>query len=369
MGYYSTVNSKFSHALVKANVSVSRQTKQINWSITLFTLAFIDAAIVLAFEGYVFGKFEAHLNSDIDADQRAYTVAIPTYLALFVFAEVYQLFLCYDALRCENTIQCIGIALFNTAMLVYAGIQYDQLDRATRTLSSQLVGASEDNYVLDPSAWGDIQGFLIAIMAVIGVMGFLMCYVMFKLYGIFGWSIYQHIGADIRMKRRYLCYQIYITLLKFDFFFFVGFTIQFCVIVLARKDVEFGLTIAVIPLTLLVFALATVAVRQENEIGVAAVFFIFLSGMAYFLFKLVRMYQPSQSWKYIAARKSLTAFAVITLVLIVVTTVNLIICALNFNKGLKQSLADERHSWLWHRREHEMIQMSTPPTKRRFSLD
>jgi len=48
------------------------------------------------------------------------------------------------------------------------------------------------------------------------------------------------------------------------------------------------------------------------------------------------MYQPSQAWKYISGRRPLTTFAVITLILIVCTIINAIVCTLNFNKGLKE---------------------------------
>lgn len=57
--------------------------------------------------------------------------------------------------------------------------------------------------------------------------------------------------------------------------------------------------------------------------------------MAYFLFKLVRMYQPGRYKEYLPARRSLTFFAVITLLLIVLTIINACVCTHNFNKGLK----------------------------------
>lgn len=57
--------------------------------------------------------------------------------------------------------------------------------------------------------------------------------------------------------------------------------------------------------------------------------------MAYFLFKLVRMYQPGRFKQYLPARRSLTFFAVVTLILIVMTIINACVCTNNFNRGLK----------------------------------
>lgn len=47
------------------------------------------------------------------------------------------------------------------------------------------------------------------------------------------------------------------------------------------------------------------------------------------------MYQPAHEQFYIAARRSLTTFAVITIILIVITIINACMCTNNFNRGLK----------------------------------
>lgn len=47
------------------------------------------------------------------------------------------------------------------------------------------------------------------------------------------------------------------------------------------------------------------------------------------------MYSPSREAAYLPARKELTTFAVLTIILILLTIVNACICAHNYNKGLK----------------------------------
>ena len=157
----------------------------------------------------------------------------------------------------------IGLCLFNLALLLYAAVQMEQIQDAVNSLLRK-----ED---IDPSVWPDSKPFLIAIPCIIAVGTVLLSLVAWKLYDEFAWTIYKHISADLRMKRRYLTFQIYIALLKFDFFLFIGFTIQFVVIVVNRSDVEFWLTIAAIPVTILILIMAGIFTRRESRIGMAAV--------------------------------------------------------------------------------------------------
>jgi hypothetical protein len=57
--------------------------------------------------------------------------------------------------------------------------------------------------------------------------------------------------------------------------------------------------------------------------------------MAYFIYKLIRIWYGSTIQYYQAAAKTLTIFAVITIILLIFTIATSVRCTMNFGKGLK----------------------------------
>ncbi|KAH8679857.1 hypothetical protein BGZ60DRAFT_428153 [Tricladium varicosporioides] len=344
---------------------------------TTWTWAFmistgIQAVIVLAIEAYVFARFQIALKDHLPAIPLSKT--IPTYLTLFIFGFVYQLVLVYDSLRLKNTIQVIGLCLYNVGMLIYSSIQYDQIRQAITGLKQYTINARPQPYI-DPSSdvWGQIQPFLLAVPIIIAAFTAFMGFVAWKLYDEFAWTIYKHISADLRMKRRFLAFQIYLSLLKFDFFFFLGFTVQFLVIVTTKRDAEFALTIAAIPITVLILFLAAFFTRRENKFGMVCSIVLYFCGLAYFIFKLTRMYTPPKKQDYESVRKTLTSFTVITIILIISTIINACVCMSNFDKGLKQHVMKRKigaeEEKLDHMTELPDLKPGQGPVSSRMTID
>jgi hypothetical protein len=307
------------------------------WPGAFMAVTGIQAAICLGFEAYVFGRFQTSLHGNWvdDSEVQSQYKTIPTFLTLFIFGFLYELVVVWDALRMKNTIQVIGVCIANLALMTYTALQVDQIRIALNILGAH--GALKPSNTAT-QVWEDIRPYLVAIPAIIGLGSVGMAFVSWKLYQVFAWDILKNIGADYRMKKRFLHYQIYIALLKFDFFFFLGFIVQFVVIVTKTNDPEFALTIATIPVTIAILLAAAYFARRENKPGMICVIILYFGGLSYFLFKLVRIYQPGHEEDYMAVRKSLTAFAVITILLIILTIANAIVCMTNFGKGLKTHL-------------------------------
>lgn len=104
----------------------------------------------------------------------------------------------WDALRLKNTIQIIGLCFWNVGVLAYAALQKNQIRDAFLKINN--------NEALDFIE--ETEPYLVVIPCVVGVTLALMSFVAWKLYHEFAWTIYKHISADLRLKRRYLAFQV-----------------------------------------------------------------------------------------------------------------------------------------------------------------
>ncbi|KAI1317633.1 hypothetical protein EDD11_008061 [Mortierella claussenii] len=269
-------------------------------------------------------------------DLRNQSRSIPAYLIVFVFAQLFQLVLAWDAVRAQNTIEMIAIVSFNLCCFAYSIFEISQTRRA---LDSSIQFLKADISV--PALTESINPLLIVVVCVIGVSQCIITWLAYQLFQEFGWKIYKKIGADPNMKKMYRAYQIYLVLIKIDLFFFVGFSIQFIYLTLSASDAEYWLTILVLPLTILILFIAVYAVRHESRRWMSTFIVAMFCGVAYFLFKVVRMYYGDKSTKYDGIIMFLTLFAALCLLTILVTIANAAVCYRNFDKGLRTQIVKE----------------------------
>lgn len=155
---------------------------------------------------YVFAKFQSNLGDHVKEDKvQSQYKTIPTFLTLFIFGFLYTLVIVWDALRQKNTIQVIGVCFSNLALMVYTTIQVDQILEAIDVL--KYYNGLEQG-VKPKILWGDIRPYLIAIPAIIALATVCMVFISWKIYQEYAWDILKNIGADYRMKKRFLHYQV-----------------------------------------------------------------------------------------------------------------------------------------------------------------
>lgn len=90
--------------------------------------------------------------------------------------------------------------MYNVGLLVYGAVQMEQIEDVARQLPADIRS----------DIWKRTRPYLVAIPCILGLGTVLLAFLAWKLYDEFAWTIYKHISADLRMKRRYLTFQIYI---------------------------------------------------------------------------------------------------------------------------------------------------------------
>ncbi|KAF8528062.1 hypothetical protein BU17DRAFT_38740, partial [Hysterangium stoloniferum] len=249
---------------------------------------------------------------------------LPVYLGIFAMAHVFQFILAIDAVIFRNTLQFIFLVIFNALILIYAGIQI-----------------SEVRSIFPPNQTGVFSKVPITVLTaiipiVIGVAEIAYIGLGWKIYTEFGWKVYKLLGADRRIKKMYAQYQIFECMLKFDVFFWLGFSIQFIGLVLNHADFEFGLTIAALPLSMLLLIEGHLAAKHENKWMMWSFLVGLVAGFAYFTYKMATIIARRHESEFQPVYKSLGIFTAISMVLLITTFIWAVLVMLNFDRGLKQ---------------------------------
>lgn len=327
------------------------------WSRIFFITSAVSALLILVLEIYVYAVINVH-KSDIGSDAKYQEVSI--FLALFIFAAVFQVIITWIGLKTKNILLLLTLCGFYACMLIYTGIQYNEV----RALVGDIL---EGNWKRATRATNITTICVIAATLVIQLY-----IIMAHLSRHIKWFRFKTIGADIYLKRMYQILQVHRSLLMFAFFFFLGFTIQFIIIMVDDKSSkEFILTVCVLPLTIILLILSDLAVSNEYYWLALPCVGAYLGGMAYVLFKMIRLYTKYTSayhltvnpGDYFPGRSSLITFGVITLVLLVTIIVLEVILMINFNGGLKP-IVKNPHYFIFRKRR---VLVEEP--KDQFSID
>ncbi|PCH33420.1 hypothetical protein WOLCODRAFT_22003 [Wolfiporia cocos MD-104 SS10] len=285
----------------------------------------VETAIDLAIEGELLIRLQEipGANSS-DATQSR---KMPVYLSIFAMAHVFQFGMALDAVYARNTLQFIALAIFNALFLLYAIIQIGEINKTPIPSSSHGI---------------PIPTLTTIIPIVISVAELAYIALGWKIYNEFGWKVYKYLGADRRIKAMYANFQIFLCLVKFDLFFWVGFSVQFIWLVLNDHNAEYYLTCLALPLSILVLIDGHLAARRENK----WMMFTFMSGcvaaMVYFIYKLVEVLRKHSTPTFDDVWETLTTFSVLAIILLLATFIFAWIVMNNFGRGLKNQMSKNK---------------------------
>ncbi|KAK8118266.1 uncharacterized protein PG998_006547 [Apiospora kogelbergensis] len=296
------------------------------WTRLFLAVAFVQSLLALGLEGYVFTTVENDMEPEAVQGINGHTV--PMYFSLFIFAFVFELVVVYDALRLNSMIQLVGLCIYNFLLLMYAAVQPLHVKKSLDALSGSFILGVKPMLSPDHHTWERIHPALIVVILVQAVATAAMSFLTYKLHFEFAWVVYKVLHADLQMRRRLLNFQIYMALIKFDFFFLLGFLVQIITLIVhPQDDPEFGLSIAGIFIALAFMFLAIYFATLENKPGSIAIIGAYLGTVAYLCYKLSVLYNETN---YL-----LIVFATLTFAMMLCTIVMAIVCITNYGKGLR----------------------------------
>ncbi|WVO19665.1 uncharacterized protein IAS62_000955 [Cryptococcus decagattii] len=300
----------------------------------LLTVIIFETVVDLCIEGNILYRFNEEVKSNNSTEVELENKRrLPVYLIIFGLAHLWQFVLTIIAIRTKNTIQVFALTIFNFAFLGYAVIQIYELRKILGSnLADGFTGGAKTTLMTIP-----LNVLTAVIIAVIGASCLALLTLSVLLRREFGWQRYRFLGADLMIREYFFKFQVFECICYFGAFFCAGFGIQFIWLVLNPTDAEYIITWVAFPLLIIFLVIGRFAAKYENVYFMAAFMVGLWGGCAYFIFKLVRIWQRV-STTYANLEKSLTIFDIFSLVLLAACGVWGVMVWINFGKGLKQAL-------------------------------
>ncbi|CAD6585312.1 MAG: Polypeptide release factor (eRF1) in translation termination [Tremellales sp. Tagirdzhanova-0007] len=311
----------------------------------LLLTVILESLVDLSIEGNILWRFNVEVTSSNSTELELENKRrLPIYLIIFGLAHLWQLFLTVIAIRTRNTVQVIALTIFNFAFLGYAIIEARSsapISELREILGDNLAdsldkGPSEAKTLLTLP----LNVLTAVVIAVITICCLVLLVLAYFIRREFGWERYRFLGADLRIRKLYFRFQIFECICYFSAFFCAGFSIQLIWLVLQTNDVEYIITCIAFPISVILIIIGRFAAKFENRPCMGVFMIGLLGGCAYFIFKLIRIWQQ-RSTTYVALTKSLTTFDALSLVSLISCLVSGGIVWMDFGKGLKEAFLSQ----------------------------
>ncbi|CAI7624066.1 unnamed protein product [Penicillium bialowiezense] len=227
-----------------------------------------QAIITIALEIYIFVEWQSWVTPTITQVPVSYL--IPINLAILIFACVYEFALSLDAIHNKNNILLFAICISNACSFAYAVMQYQLMESNTIRLYESRFGYPT---LVDTtrSIWPLIQPAEIIVCIVTGICTLVMVPCVYFLHREYSWAIYKCVNGSRKTRMRYLFYEIFLVLIKVNFYFLIGFIIQYNLIYVHFRGIEYTLTMCLIPAAFICMLLGVYFVQHERTWGVIGI--------------------------------------------------------------------------------------------------
>ncbi|CAG8147857.1 unnamed protein product [Penicillium olsonii] len=327
-----------------------------------------QALIILAIEAFILAEWQLWVHPNVIQITPSYIVPVDS--AIMFFACIYVFFLALDAVHHRNNVLLLAICVSNACALVFSVMLYRNMEVLVNEMPRQRDALNHPLVDQDRNIWTLIQGFQLACPIFIGLCTLATWASAFQLQKQYAWVIYRSVQGDSETKSRYMNYEIYLVLVKVAAFFIICFVLQYGLVDVHYEEPEFGLTMALMPATFLLMILGVYVVRFERKWPMGFVIFCYLAMIAYLLSRIIILY--GHGFRALTAGKDMMLlFAIMGLVLLVLTFICSIRCYLNFGHGLKAIITGKSETIRDSHNFHSIGGNAPFPvesTKRRLSL-
>ncbi|KAE8152084.1 hypothetical protein BDV25DRAFT_170857 [Aspergillus avenaceus] len=294
---------------------------------------FLQGILVTLLEVYILLQWQSWVNPNITQVPVSYI--LPIGMGILVFAGVYEAILCLDAFHHKNNISLVAICTSNVCIVVYAVMQYLKMRETVQSLRYGKDGMGHPLADSSRDIWASLRPAELAVPIILSACSLFIIPIAYRLHKDYAWAIYKSIHGSSLLRFRYLAYEVYIVLIKFDFFFLVGFIVQYDLVDVHFIEPEYSLTMALIPVALCVMLFGIYCVKSELKLGMLLVIVFLLALIAYLLSRIIVLCGHTLRART-AGKEMMLLFAAIALILTVFTTACAIQCIVNFGHGLKK---------------------------------
>ncbi|KAG7695393.1 hypothetical protein KL951_003835 [Ogataea haglerorum] len=289
----------------------------------------------------IYGYYRSYLK------QKRY--AMGAYLALYIYAELYQILTTFIILYTRNVYHLASSILFLAAMAIYAGIQYNEINMTITSFAtySQLFTSTFDAFGSGTAAAKvHIKNLSIAVIILACSVCVIQLAIGLKLKDKFQKFTGEAIGNSRKMIYANTVFNLHRDALLLALFFAPGYFLQAVIIAPNKSDAEFRLTLAALVLSVFVIFGADYSTSREKKITSAFFSLCCTVGLGFIIFKIVRLYLRYHSASQgIPGRQSVVAFGVITTAILLCLMVLLLQVIRNFGLGLFEIYAGN-YNWL-----------------------
>ncbi|KAB8227311.1 uncharacterized protein BDW43DRAFT_255286 [Aspergillus alliaceus] len=329
----------------------------------------MQGLLVIILEVYILVQWLSWVNSNVTQITISYVV--PMGMGIVVFASIYEAILSLDAIHHKNNVSLLAICISNICIVVYSVLQFLKMRGATRSLRYEKDGMGHPLVDSSRDIWKYMRPAELAVPIILGMASLIIIPAAYRLHKDYAWAIYKCIHGSAELRVRYMAYEIYLVLIKFNFFFLVGFIVQYNLIDVHFAEPEYSLTLALIPTALVVMLLGIYCVKSERKVAMGFVIACFLGLITYLLSRIIVLCGNTRRANT-ASKEMMLLFAIVALVLNVLTLGCAVQCVLNFDYGLKR-ITRQEHRWPENAYVFERVPGQSRPSVdtryKRLSLD